>query len=142
MNLVSLNELIKIATHFAIHVYDKAFGPYRLTVRRKDGSRIRVELLTRVIDFAQSKIIMATARKVDDVKDNGEQLGEESEVLRWLAELNKAMSLVSICSDCKKIRTAKDEWITIERFLLEQFNLQFSHGLCSACLEKRSTELL
>lgn len=44
--------------------------------------------------------------------------------------------LIPICASCKSIRNLKDEWITIERFLKHQLNLQFTHDICPDCIRQ------
>ncbi|ADW18701.1 response regulator receiver protein [Desulfobulbus propionicus DSM 2032] len=56
-------------------------------------------------------------------------------------------SLLSICSECKKIRdTEQDEngqtqWISIEQFLNKTTGSELSHGICPECYRKKMTEL-
>jgi len=55
--------------------------------------------------------------------------------------------IISICSDCKKVRTVSAEggkhpkWITIEHFLSQILNAEFSHGICPDCYQEKMTEL-
>lgn len=55
--------------------------------------------------------------------------------------------LLSICSDCKKIRHAHgdsqddDQWIRIEQFLSQALGVDLSHGICPSCYQQKMTEL-
>ncbi len=55
--------------------------------------------------------------------------------------------IISICSDCKKIRSVPAEsektsqWVTIEQFLSQILDAELSHGLCPACYQEKMTEL-
>ena len=42
--------------------------------------------------------------------------------------------LVPICAQCKKIRGEQDDWETIEKFVTERLDLDFSHTICPQCL--------
>jgi len=56
-------------------------------------------------------------------------------------------SLLSICSDCKKIRDSEPDanggarWISIEQFLNKTTGSDLSHGICPECYRKKMAEL-
>lgn len=56
-------------------------------------------------------------------------------------------SLLSICSDCKKIRDRQPDangearWISIEQFLNKTTGSDLSHGICPECYHKKMAEL-
>lgn len=73
-------------------------------------------------------------------------------VERCLAMQNMAKTLrvyeglLSICSDCKKIRDDESgadgqQWITIEQYLNKTTGNDLSHGICPECFKKRMKEL-
>ena len=49
---------------------------------------------------------------------------------------NRNGDVLPICSVCKKIRDAHENWVDIETHMKEQFSIDFSHSLCPDCLEK------
>lgn len=55
--------------------------------------------------------------------------------------------ILSICSECKKIRDNNDckqgngGWVTIEKYLSKTTGSAMSHGLCPDCYQKRRKEL-
>ena len=58
------------------------------------------------------------------------------------AKLNKALEnvktlqgLLPICATCKKIQDEKGNWKTIEDFLRNYSNVEFSHGICPDCAD-------
>lgn len=59
----------------------------------------------------------------------------------------ESLPMLSICSDCKKIRTAPSEpscehqWIRIEQFLSQTLGTELSHGICPDCYQKKIAEL-
>lgn len=65
--------------------------------------------------------------------------------LRRVTRLHDA--LLSICSDCKKIREqtasegAEARWISIEQFLSKTIGSDLSHGICPDCYRKKMAEL-
>lgn len=56
-------------------------------------------------------------------------------------------ALLSICSDCKKIRTppsktaCDQQWIRIEQFLNQALGAELTHGICPDCYQKKIEEL-
>jgi len=44
--------------------------------------------------------------------------------------------LLPICAYCKRIRGGTEEWESIERYVEERSEAQFSHGYCPDCYEK------
>jgi len=55
--------------------------------------------------------------------------------------------ILSICSDCKKIRTPSSDdqqqplWVTIEHFLSQMLGTELSHGICPDCYQQKMAEL-
>ena len=56
-------------------------------------------------------------------------------------------ALLSICSDCKKIRTPSSkatcdqQWIRIEQFLSQALGAELTHGICPDCYQQKIAEL-
>ncbi len=44
--------------------------------------------------------------------------------------------LLPICSYCKRIREGEEYTKSVEEYLSEHSEAQFSHGVCSDCFEK------
>jgi GAF domain-containing protein len=62
---------------------------------------------------------------------------------RTLVELHEAVGtiklisgIVPICATCKKIRDEHNHWITLEKYIQERSDAQFSHGVCPECAKK------
>ncbi|BEQ13021.1 cyclic nucleotide-binding domain-containing protein [Desulfoferula mesophila] len=49
--------------------------------------------------------------------------------------------LVPICASCKNIRQADGSWISVERFVEEHSEADFTHGLCPECKKRLYPEL-
>jgi len=47
--------------------------------------------------------------------------------------VNSIGGFIPICSCCKKIRDANGKWLTIERYLMNYTEHEFSHGICPEC---------
>ena len=50
--------------------------------------------------------------------------------------VNSIGGFIPICSNCKKIRVGNDAWLTIERYLMNYTEHEFSHGICPDCRDK------
>lgn len=63
------------------------------------------------------------------------------------ARQTAAHPILSICSECKKIRTvpaapqADPRWVTIEHFLSQVLSTAISHGICPDCYQRKMAEL-
>ncbi len=49
---------------------------------------------------------------------------------------------IPICSGCKKIRDESGSWLSIERYLMNYTEHEFSHGICPSCREELYPGLL
>ncbi|TFH64194.1 MAG: response regulator [Gemmatimonadales bacterium] len=64
-------------------------------------------------------------------------------VLALQTEVQLMQRLLPICMDCKKIRDKdaswedQSSWQELEAFVAERGDVQFSHGICKECYEKR-----
>lgn len=57
-----------------------------------------------------------------------------SERILNIRNVNRAfVQLIPICSYCKKARTDRNYWQRLDESLLDQANLQLSHGICPEC---------
>jgi len=53
-----------------------------------------------------------------------------------LSEVKVLNALLPICSYCKKIRDDKDYWHSVEIYISQHTDAQFTHGICPECNEK------
>ncbi len=50
-------------------------------------------------------------------------------------------ALIPICSYCKGIRNDQGYWQTVESYIKSHANVEFSHGVCDACMKKHFPEV-
>jgi hypothetical protein len=50
------------------------------------------------------------------------------------AELRTLHGIIPICAHCRKIRTEIGDWQQIERYMRDNSDAHFSHGICPECL--------
>ncbi|TFG88618.1 MAG: response regulator transcription factor, partial [Candidatus Atribacteria bacterium] len=53
-----------------------------------------------------------------------------------LTEVQTLRGLLPICSYCKKIKDEQGNWQRIETYIRTRTKANFSHGICSECLQK------
>jgi hypothetical protein len=75
----------------------------------------------------------------------GEFIGLERKNGQLHRELQGALlrhlsGLVSICMHCKSVRKPNEQWDSIEKYLAQRTDLQFSHGICVRCFEEHYSE--
>ncbi len=58
-----------------------------------------------------------------------------------LGRLDVMERLIPICSYCKGIRNDQGYWGTVEAFIKSHDNVEFSHGVCEACMAKHFPEV-
>lgn len=63
--------------------------------------------------------------------------------LKWSREeINRLESFLPICSYCKKIRDDQGYWDSVEKYISDRTDSQFSHSICPDCLKKHYPELM
>jgi hypothetical protein len=53
-----------------------------------------------------------------------------------LAEVKTIKGLIPICASCKKIRNDKGFYESVEHYIKEHSNADFTHGICEECAKK------
>ncbi len=48
---------------------------------------------------------------------------------------------VTICATCKKVKNELERWLTVEQYIEQRIDIQFSHGLCPTCHDEALLEL-
>jgi DNA-binding response OmpR family regulator len=57
-------------------------------------------------------------------------------ILNLQSEVKQLLTLLPICSYCKKIRDQKEYWQQLELYFRQHSTVQFSHTICPDCYEK------
>jgi len=66
----------------------------------------------------------------EDLKDANTRL---QQVLHNVQELG---GIHHLCSTCKKIQDDDEEWMEIDRFLMDHTKIEFSHSICPDCAKE------
>jgi PAS domain S-box-containing protein len=104
---------------------------------RKDGSEFPLELSLDLWKAGDEMFYSGIIRDITERK----QAEEERE--RLVAQLQEALGkvrtlqgLLPICAWCKKIRDDQGYWGSLETYITEHSQAQFTHAMCSDCLQK------
>lgn len=80
-------------------------------------------------------VIYSVARDITAKKQADEEREKLMHELQTaLAEVKTLQAILPICSYCKKIRD-DDSWQTVERYISQRTNTEFSHSICPTCFE-------
>jgi len=137
LKLLSARQIPKAAALLARNALGRPTGPDEFVLRRKDGTRVPVEIRTYPVRIKGQTLALGIARDITERK----RFDEERE--RLIADLREALArvrtlsgMLPICAACKKIRDDQGYWQAVERYISEHSEAQFSHGLCPDCMKK------
>jgi len=105
-------------------------------VEKQDFYREIVEFLALRIGTELDKLYIEERLRIK-VADRTTALEESNQKLQQaLNEVKQLSGLLPICSHCKKIRDGSGYWNSIEQYITEHSEAQFSHGICSDCIKE------
>ena len=61
-------------------------------------------------------------------------VSQKAALVETLGRVKRLEGLLSICMNCKKIRTESNSWDQLEKYISEHSDAVFSHGICPECL--------
>ncbi|MFO7886119.1 MAG: MASE3 domain-containing protein [Desulfobacteraceae bacterium] len=114
-------------------------GPLTILSRHrgKNGLVLDVELIMNVFHRKGKDVFVTVARDITDrltaEKENEKLIASLNQAL---AEVKKLSGLLPICSHCKKIRDDKGYWSSIESYISQHSEAEFSHSICQECAKK------
>ncbi len=93
--------------------------------------------LTRTITMARSRFkALHQARRERD--ERAQLSAEQAELVTQMREALEGFAALSgmipICAACKRVRITDQAWQTIEEFIREHTNADFTHSLCPSCI--------
>ncbi|HTT19067.1 MAG TPA: PAS domain S-box protein [Candidatus Sulfotelmatobacter sp.] len=109
-----------------------------LNARRRDGSIFPVEMSSVVFEDSEGE-----SRTCLIIRDISERKLAEHERDRLIRELQEALArvknlsgLLPICASCKKIRDEHGLWYSLEIYIRNHSEADFSHGICPDCRKR------
>lgn len=89
------------------------------------------ELLARV----KTHLMLRTLQK--DLEKKNSRLRELNlELQQAMDEIKTLQGILPVCGHCKKIRDDSNSWHTMEEYLSDHSEAEFSHGVCPDCAKK------
>jgi PAS domain S-box-containing protein len=135
------NELTRILEKFKQGEHAQRYETVRV---RKDGKYVTVSLVVSPVKDATGSIIGASSI----ARDITERKREEAERLQLIHELTNALQhvkalsgLLPICASCKKIRDDRGYWQSVEVYIRDHSDAEFSHSICPECMTKQYPEV-
>ncbi|MCK5311673.1 MAG: GAF domain-containing protein [Desulfobacteraceae bacterium] len=121
-------------TSLLVLLHDKKVG-------KQDFYKEMVEFLAMRIGAELDKFYIEDHLKIQ-VAEQTSALKESNQKLQQaLNEVKQLSGLLPICSHCKKIRDDSGYWNSIEQYITEHSEAQFSHGICSDCMKEHYSDL-
>jgi PAS domain S-box-containing protein len=108
-----------------------------LPLQTKENRSIYVELVCNVYEVDHEIVIQCNIRDITRRKQAEE--AREKLILQLeeaLAKIKKLSGLLPICASCKRIRDNEGYWQSIEQYISEHSEANFTHGLCPECMTK------
>ncbi|HRK35093.1 MAG TPA: response regulator, partial [Candidatus Hydrogenedentes bacterium] len=88
------------------------------------------------------KELLARVRVGERVIDLEQQLRNRVEELEAAAaHIKRLQGILPICMFCHRIRDDEELWRRIEDYLMQNADVQLSHGLCPECFQKNYPDL-
>jgi PAS domain S-box-containing protein len=148
--------------HYVIDSFERqARGEITLArdipVVRKDGSVFYADVNSAPVTFNDKVYLMGIFRDITERRETEAELKRQKELLARMnneleekvRELESALrhikrleGLVPICAHCKRMLSEdgnpKDQgaWISLEKYITERTDANFTHGLCPECSKK------
>lgn len=110
----------------------------------KDGSLIKTSVDMRLFDDCGNLRVLGITRnpetrgeikKVEsELEAQLQEVLQERDRLRW--EIKILQGFLPICSNCRKIRDEKGDWLSLEEYVLTHSEAEFTHTICPPCKDK------
>ena len=62
-------------------------------------------------------------------------------ILEDINEISTLRDIIPICAHCKQVRDDQEYWQSVERYFTDYIGVDFSHGICPACMKKFYSDL-
>lgn len=109
------------------------------TVESADGRKIDILCNAGPIRDASGGVMggAVVIRDITERKRDLDELRKLNAELRDALDRVKLLSgLLPICASCKRIKDSAGNWNSMERYISERSNAEFTHGICPDCAKK------
>lgn len=105
----------------------------KLTEAMLDGFVLTVIILPLLYIFFYRPLSAHMAERVKVEESREKLIGELKAALEKIKVLS---GLLPVCAACKRIRDDGGGWVSMEKYISERSNAQFTHSICDICAEK------
>lgn len=117
---------------FLHHLSNQGALPFLLDPNRAERDLFLWLISIYVLVFGiVTAITIARRRRAE--KEREELISQLQEALKKIKTLR---GLLPICANCKRIRDDQGYWRSVEAYIREHSDVEFTHGLCPDCLKK------
>jgi transcriptional regulator with GAF, ATPase, and Fis domain len=109
-------------------------------VEKQDFYREIIEFLAIRIGFELDKFHIEEHLRIQVAERTSALEDANQKLQQALDEVKQLSGLLPICSHCKKIRDDSGYWNSIEKYITEHSDAQFSHGICSDCIKEHYSD--
>lgn len=110
-----------------------AGAPLRTPQGHNVGTLCVIDRTPRVLTHRELDILSALARQVVELL---EHRLTAARLLDAQTRLQTMVSLIPICSHCRKVRDETNQWMTLERLVQAKTGSRFTHGICPDCVRE------
>ncbi len=81
--------------------------------------------------------LVGISREINEIKQAEEQREKIiAELQEALDKIKTLKGLIPICASCKKIRDDQGYWNSVESYIKDHAEVEFTHGICPDCMKK------
>jgi integral membrane sensor domain MASE1 len=113
-------------------------GPYTVPTAEPSRQALKTQGPLSVVSLS---VLLLAAAVAERKRAEQERTALIANLQLALAEIKTLRGMIPICAWCKKIRDDQDYWHTVEEYVSDHTEAQFSHGMCPDCLGKAMSEL-
>ncbi len=98
------------------------------------------DYVTKPFDLAELQARIDVGSRLIDL-----QLDLQTKIIELkaaLEEVKQLQGIIPMCAWCKRIRDDSDYWSSVETYISEHSEIEFSHGICPDCFAKEKNDVI
>lgn len=138
--MTTLDDITDKVTGFAVGGVDYVTKPVQV---EEVLARVQTHL---TIHLLQQQLAAQNARLHREILEHKQTEAAREQLIvelqAALANIKTLRGLLPICAWCKQVRDDQGYWTQVEVYIRDHSEVEFSHGICPACLHKLDPDLL
>jgi DNA-binding response OmpR family regulator len=107
--------------------------PFGYLIKPFDERELGANIEAALFKHAMEQKLRETNRLLE--QRNNEVEAVNRQLQEALAAVKELRGILPICMSCRKVRDDQDYWQSVEAYICEHTDAQFSHGICPDCFE-------